>query len=74
MHPEFGGKWGTECINTRESSVKTLRYPAVRRIQREADLFFFDLLQNSLSIIFNNQNIWQKIVSDYSRYLGLFVI
>ena len=31
--PELGGKWGTECLNTRFPSA----YPAVCGIQREAD-------------------------------------
>ena len=35
MPPEFGRKWGTECLNTRFPSA----YPAVCGIQREADFY-----------------------------------
>ena len=38
MPPEFGGKWGTECLNTR-----FLAYRIVCGIQREADLFIWFL-------------------------------
>ena len=42
--PEFGETWGTECLNTRVPSA----YPAVCRIQCEADLT--SLLQHILYI------------------------
>ena len=35
MPPEFGGKWVTECLNTRLGP-----YPAVCGIQREAIFFY----------------------------------
>ena len=53
MPPEFGRKWGTECLNT--------RFPAaVCGIQREADLIYFN--NNIHLIIIITVGFWKKIL------------
>ena len=65
MTPEFGGKWRTECLNT--------RFPAVCGIQREADKLKREQKKNLpefliFELFFDGVGKKKLIISRYNLY------
>ena len=62
MPPELGGKWGTECLNTR-----FLLPILLRAIQREADLIFDVVMKIWYSFLITVSTLWSKKLFNYGK-------